>query len=330
MAGSILVFVEHRNGRIKKASLEALSTARRIASSLEDDYHALFVGKNVSSLAPQVLPFAPKSVFLVDADNLEHYAPAAYAAAVQAACDQAQPHTILLPATSLGRDLAGRLGARLGGAVAQDCVALRVHDGIVEARRPVYAGKAFLTLRASANPFIASLRPNLFPVERAAESPSSVETIPLATPSATVDAIVKEIRRNRQGDRADLTEADIIVSGGRGMKGPENYALLDDLAAVLGGTVGASRAAVDAGWRPHADQVGQTGKTVTPTLYIACGISGAIQHLAGMSTSKVIVAINKDSEAPIFRVANYGIVGDLFEVVPRLTEEIRRLKAQPS
>ncbi|MBU0753754.1 MAG: electron transfer flavoprotein subunit alpha/FixB family protein, partial [Planctomycetes bacterium] len=191
------------------------------------------------------------------------------------------------------------------------------------ARRPIFASKAYAWVESSGNCFFATLRPNVFtPSEKGGDA--AVEKVDFKPDAGALKVSLKEFVQSG-GDRIELTEAKIIVSGGRGMKGPENYKIIEELAEALRGAVGASRASVDAGWRPHADQVGQTGKTVAPTLYIACGISGAIQHLAGMSSSKVIVAVNKDPEAPIFKVADYGIVGDLFEVVPALTKAFKEM-----
>ncbi|MCU0723898.1 MAG: electron transfer flavoprotein subunit alpha/FixB family protein, partial [Planctomycetes bacterium] len=216
--------------------------------------------------------------------------------------------------------------AELDAGFVPDATGLAVANGAVQATHPVYAGKAVATVQAVSTPVVVAIRPKAFAAgdpDAAAPAPA-VQTVDLA-PADAVDA-VRSAFEERAGGKIDLTEADRIVSGGRGMKGPENFKIIEELAEILGAAVGASRSAVDAGWRPHADQVGQTGKTVSPELYVACGISGAIQHLAGMGSSKVIVAINKDPEAPIFKVANYGIVGDLFKIVPCLRVEIRKIK----
>jgi electron transfer flavoprotein alpha subunit len=232
---------------------------------------------------------------------------------------------VLFGASSLGKDLAPRVAALLGVGLASDCTALDASAGKLTARRPVMAGKAFEKLAFPLGPALATLRPKVF----AAATPEAGKTAavePLAFEwDANAPRAVVTGTSGASGGKADLTESEIIVSGGRGLKGPENFALVEALADALGATVGASRAVVDAGWRPHGDQVGQTGKTVSPKLYVAVGISGAIQHLAGMSSSRCIVAINKDADAPIFKIADYGVVGDLFEVVPALTEAIRKL-----
>src|SRR5262249_15421454 len=235
---------------------------------------------------------------------------------------------VLFPASSMGRDLAPRVAARLDAGLASDCSHLAVDGGKLVATRPVYAGKAAQKGGFTRSPALVTLRPKrVAPLDGKTGGPVSVKPLEVAYDPSQSKARVIEIKATAAG-RADLTEAEIIVSGGRGLKGPEHFHLIEDLATALGGTVGASRAVVDAGWRPHSDQVGQTGKTVSPKLYVAVGISGAIQHLAGMSSSGCSVAINKDAEAPIFKVADYGIVGDAFEVVPALTEAIKRLNAQ--
>jgi electron transfer flavoprotein alpha subunit len=264
-------------------------------------------------------------VLLATHERFGLYDAAGYASACVAAVRAVSPAVVLFPASAMGRDLAPRVAARLGVGLASDCTALAFEEGRLVATRPVYAGKAVLRVAFKGTPAIASLRPKLFaPVERAGAG-AAVE--PLAADPGPARATVRELAA-AAAERLDLTESEIIVSGGRGLKGPENFVILEELALALGATVGASRAVVDAGWRPHSDQVGQTGKTVSPKLYVAVGISGAIQHLAGMSSSRCIVAINKDPEAPIFKVADYGLVGDLFEVVPALTDAVRKLNAQ--
>jgi electron transfer flavoprotein alpha subunit len=226
----------------------------------------------------------------------------------------------------MGKDLAPRVAARLGAGLAADCIAVAVEGGRLVATRPVFAGKAQQKVAFPGRPALLSLRPKVFPAAAGAGRTARVETLEIAWSPADARARVRSVEA-AAGGSVDLTEAEIIVSGGRGLKGPEHFKVIEALAEALGATVGASRAVVDAGWRPHADQVGQTGKTVSPKLYVAIGISGAIQHLAGMSSSRCIVAINKDPEAPIFKIADYGIVGDLFEVVPALTEEVKKLNA---
>jgi electron transfer flavoprotein alpha subunit len=322
MAKNILVFAEQKQGQFRKAAFEAVSEGKRLAEALGTQAVALAVGKGVTDIAKTLGKYGADRVLVADADIFEYYDPESFARVVANAAKEVDPQIILFTASSMGRDLAPNVAAKLETGMASDVVKLEVVDGKLQALRPVYAGKARITIEFAKEPNVVTLRPKLF---EATETGSEVEPETLS-PGVEPDdlrAAVKELIATA-GAKIDLTEADVIVSGGRGMKSPENYPILEKLAELLGGTVGASRAAVDADWRPHSDQVGQTGKTVSPTLYIACGISGAIQHLAGMSSSKCIVAINKDADAPIFQVADYGIVGDLFEVVPVLTEEIEK------
>jgi len=261
------------------------------------------------------------------ADNaaLEPYTTDAHAAAVAKIVKEKGPAILLLGASVQGKDLAARLVGKLATGLATDCTGLKIEGGKLIAFRPMYAGKCFGEVAFEATPAMATLRPNVFPIVENAKA-GAVEKFDPALDAGQLKTKVAEIAKDTSG-KIELTEANIIVSGGRGMKGPENYNIIEDLAKVLGAAVGASRAAVDAGWRPQTDQVGQTGKTVSPNLYIACGISGAIQHLAGMSSSKFIVAINKDPEAPIFQRADYGIVDDLFKVVPEVTAAAKKLLA---
>jgi len=323
MAG-ILVFIEQRGGNIRKASLEALSEAKRLAAGPGLPVSAVLVGHGIGAKAAELGAHGAGRVLVADEERLARYSAEGYAAAVRAAVEKCQPSAVFMAATVLGRDLSGRVAARLGWGCLADVVKLAIEGGTFVATRPVYSGKALATAEGAGKAVVVTLRPNVFPAE-AGQGTAEVET--LAATGGDIRAIVKEIQ-SKEGGELDVAEADVIVSGGRGIKGPENFALIRELAKVLGAAVGASRAVVDAGWIDHAHQVGQTGKVVSPSLYLACGISGAIQHLAGMSSAKVIVAINKDAEAPIFKVADYGIVGDLFQVVPPLIEEIKKLKAE--
>jgi len=326
MAQGILVFIEEREGKVKKTSLEALSAARKLADTLQEPVTALRVGSGEPSA--DLAHYGADTIIHAQHDLLHSYSTEAYCATVVQVAQKVQPRFILGSASAMGRDLLPRVAARLGVGLAQDCVEAHIVDGQqLECVRPIYAGKAYSRVRLLMTPAMATLRPNVFSLG-AADSGRGAESVNL-TPELNAEKIrasVKEVRASA-GQKVELTEANIIVSGGRGMKGPENFPLIEQLADALGGAMGASRAAVDAGWIDHQHQVGQTGKTVSPTLYIACGISGAIQHLAGMSSSKYIVAINKDPEAPIFSVADYGIVGDLFAVVPALTEAVKNLKS---
>ncbi|HVP38052.1 MAG TPA: electron transfer flavoprotein subunit alpha/FixB family protein [Candidatus Saccharimonadales bacterium] len=322
---AILVFIEARDGAIRRVSLEVLGAARSVAAGLGGaPVVAVLPGHQVREVAA-LGPAGADRVLVYDAPHFRGYTPDGYAAAVAEAAGKVAATAVLFPASAMGKDLAPRVAARLGAGLATDCTGLRAEGGELIATRPVYAGKVFAEVAWDRPPQVASLRPKIFePLPPDAGRSAAVETLPAPVSEADLKVRAVETVAAAQG-QVDLTEAEIIVSGGRGMKGPEGYGILEQLAGALGGVVGASRAAVDAGWRPHADQVGQTGKTVSPKLYVACGISGAIQHLAGMSGSRCIVAINKDGDAPIFKVSDYGVVGDLFEVVPALTEQLRKL-----
>jgi electron transfer flavoprotein alpha subunit len=321
----IVVYAETKNNAVRKASLEAVSEAARLAKTLGGPVIAVSVGASAPAGAGEALGRAGAGEVITITDpKLGNYSGDGYALAVKRVLDEKTPNAIFFAATAHGKDLAPRVAVLCNVGVASDCVGFSDEGGKLRAKRPVYAGKAYVTVESSATPFVATLRPNVF-TETNTGSPATV----VAKDAGPVDlkAVVKEILAAVAG-KLDVTEAPVVVSGGRGMKGPENWHLIESLAAAFGNAAtGASRAVVDAGWRPHDEQVGQTGKTVAPTLYIACGISGAIQHLAGMSSSRVIVAINKDPEAPIFKVADYGIVGDAMEVLPVLTEAVKKLKA---
>ena len=318
---SILVFIEQREGQLRSVSREALGEATRLAKTLGGEV----VGVCAAAADPGLAALGDAGadrVLLATSPAFAHYDGSGYAAVVAQAVAAVKPAAVLFAGSSLGRDLAPRVAARLGAGLASDCVALAAADGVLTAVRPVFAGKAVQRLRFPKSPAIATLRPKVLAPVTGAGKAGTVQPLEVAVEAPR--ARVREVAAQSAG-KVDLTEAEVIVSGGRGMKGPEHFELIEQLAAALGGSVGASRAVVDAGWRPHSEQVGQTGKTVSPKLYVAIGISGAIQHLAGMSSSRCIVAINKDSEAPIFKVADYGVVGDLFEVVPALTAAVRKL-----
>jgi electron transfer flavoprotein alpha subunit len=326
MAQGILVFIEEREGKVKKTSLEALSAARRMADTLKESVVALRLGAGEPSA--DFAHYGADQAVGVQHELLQAYSTQGYAATVFQVAQKLQPRFILSSASAMGRDLMPRVAAKLGVGLAQDCIDAQVVEGQqLECVRPIYAGKAYARVRLLMTPAMATLRPNVFSLG-APDTSRSAEKVAF-TPDldpAKVRAAVKEVKA-AAGQKIELTEANMIVSGGRGVKGPEFFPMVEELADALSGALGASRAAVDAGWIDHQHQVGQTGKTVSPTLYIACGISGAIQHLAGMSSSKFIVAINKDPEAPIFNIADYGIVGDIFEVVPALTQAIKNLKS---
>lgn len=321
---TILTFAEVREGKVRRPSLEAVSEARRLAQTLGATVQSVLIGHGVAPLAAEIASYGADRVHVFDDAELGSYATESFARALAQVITQEKPSVVLVPFTAMGKDLAPRVAARVGAGLVSDCIRLEVKEGRLEARRPVYAGKAFATVRWEGEPQMATLRPNVFALG-APEAGRKFETVTGSADVTTRRARVKEIHAGG-GGKVELTEAQIIVSGGRGLKGPENFHLVEELAAAFGAAVGASRAIVDAGWVDHQLQVGQTGKTVSPTLYVAAGISGAIQHLAGMSSSKVIVAINKDADAPIFKVADYGVVGDAFEVLPKLTAAVQALR----
>lgn len=329
MAG-IWVYAEVKDGKIKKVTYEMLGVAKKMSEKKAEPVCALLIGKDVLSLASDLGGYGADKVFVVEGEAFAKYTTGAYTKAVCELVRQYEPSIMLFGATINGKDLSARVAGRLGVGLATDCTEVWLDEnGNLVVKRPMFAGKVYAEVVFSdKKPQMASIRPNAL-------------GLPEADPSRKAEVLKVDITVNDEEfgyqvvgfepvgtGRIDLTEAEIIVSGGRGMKGAEYFKLLEELAELLGGAVGASRAAVDAGWRPQSDQVGQSGKVVSPNLYIACGISGAIQHLAGMGTSKVIVAINKDPEAPIFKKADYGIVDDLFKVVPALIEEVKKLKAQ--
>ncbi len=325
MAKGVWIVAEQRNGAFRKISFELASTARKLADQLGEEVCAVLCGSGIEGIAGQLGKYGVDKVYAADDPALEPYTTDAHAVAVAKVVKENDPAILLLGASTQGKDLSGRLVGKLATGLATDCTDVKIVDGKLLAVRPMYAGKCFGEITISSFPQMATLRPNVFPAVENAKAGTVVKFDP-ALAAGQLKTKILEVQKDT-GGKVDLTEANIIVSGGRGMKGPENYVILEELAAVLGATVGASRAAVDAGWRSQRDQVGQTGKVVSPNLYIACGISGAIQHLAGMSSSKFIVAINKDAEAPIFAKADYGIVDDLFKVVPELTKECKKLLA---
>jgi electron transfer flavoprotein alpha subunit len=316
---SVLVVAEQRDGEFKRGAFEAVRAGSDLAAKLGTELHVCALGSGISEGAKALGGYGAAKVLVADDAAFAHYRGEVWAPAVAAIAKQVGADTVLLGASLQGKDLGPQVAGALEAGYVGDCVALDVDGGALVATRPVYSGKAFAKLSPNGAPIVCSLRPNVFTAGDSSGDDAAVEAAS-ATAGESKSAIA-EVKAAADA-KQDLTEAAAIVAGGRGMGGPEHFALLDALAAKLDAVVGASRAVVDDGWRPHGDQVGQTGKVVAPQLYIAVGISGAIQHLAGMRTSKVIVAINKDAEAPIFKVADYGIVGDLFEVVPALTEAL--------
>jgi len=321
MAKGVWFVAEQRDGALRKVSFELASAARKLADALGDEACGILCGSGVEAMAAELGKYGADKVFVVDNAALEPYTTDAHATAVAKVVKDNDAAVLLLAASAQGKDLSARLVGKLATGMATDCTDLKVDGGKIVAIRPMYAGKCFGEVVVSGTPQMASLRPNVFPVVESGKA-GAVVKVDVALEAGKVKVV--EVLKEASG-KIDVTEANIIVSGGRGVKGPEGFGILEELAGVLGGAVGASRAAVDAGWRVQSDQVGQTGKVVSPNLYIACGISGAIQHLAGMSSSKYIVAVNKDAEAPIFARADYGIVDDLFKVVPALTAECKKL-----
>jgi electron transfer flavoprotein alpha subunit len=317
---NVLAIMEQRDGALRRVSHEVLAAARALADATGGHVHALVLAAGEVAGADQLGTFGADVVKTATHEAFALGAPDAAAAAIAA---QEGYGAVVFAATAQGKDLAPRVAARLGAAFAGDVTALAIKDGAVTVTRPVYAGRALqhATLAGTA---VVSVRPNTFAArEQGKAGTREAATLPALAPKAVVTAIKKP-----EAAKLDVSEAPVVVSGGRGLKEPAHFALLEELASAFGNAaVGASRAVVDAGWRDHGEQVGQTGKTVAPQLYIAVGISGAIQHLAGMRTSRTIVAINRDKDAPIFKVADYGVVGDLFEILPRLTEAVRKVKA---
>ncbi len=327
MAANILVFAERREGALKRPSLEVLSTARKLSGAQGGRVDVLALGTGASECAAELGKHGADRLLVVEDAWLDGYAPEAYSAATAAAVTESDAALVLFPATIMGKDLAARVAAKLETALLSDVTAIEIgEDGTIRCSRPVFSGKAMATVSIpSRRPAFATLRPNVFPVIEQ-EGHGDAEVVSISSGFQEDQIRVRAVRLEKPAEQElDVSEASIIVSGGRGIKDPKNFELIRSLAKPLGAAVGASRAAVDAGWIEHAHQVGQTGKVVSPNLYIACGISGAIQHLAGMSSAKVIVAINKDAEAPIFKIADYGIVGDLFEVIPKIVEELKKL-----
>jgi electron transfer flavoprotein alpha subunit len=326
----ILVFAEQRGGKVKRVALEALGAAKKLLPQAKGEIAAILIGDQIASEAKALAAGGADKVYLVEHSDFRFYSSEGYGSVVAELARKTEASLILMGATSMGKDLGPKVAAKLGGSFAGDCIALEIGEkALLTASRPMFGGKVFSKVVSRQPLFqVASLRPNVF-----APNPPDASREPLIeryAPALDLSKLVAKVKEiiSVAGSKVELTEARIVVSGGRGLKGPENFYLIENLAEALGAAVGASRAAVDAGWKPHSYQVGLTGKTVSPLLYIACGISGAIQHQAGMSSSKYIVAINKDPNAPIFKIANYGIVGDVFEVLPLLTEAVKKLKEE--
>ena len=321
MAQGVFVITEQRDGAFRKVSFEAVSEGRRIADGLGTELSTVVLGSGVEAIAGELEKYGPDKVLVADDQVLADYTTDAYTNVIAALIQSADPSVVLIGATAQGKDLSARLAARLDAGMAMDCTAIKMDGGKLTCTRPMFGGKIFADVEIEGSLQIIAIRPNVMDIAEASKD-CAVEKADVQVGDVKTAVVEKSMDT---GDKVELTEADIIVSGGRGTGG--KFDAVEQLAAALGGAVGASRSAVDEGWRPHSDQVGQTGKVVSPVLYVACGISGAIQHLAGMSTSKYIVAINKDEEAPIFSKADLGIVGDLFDVVPAIAEEVKKIKS---
>ncbi|MEO8664798.1 MAG: electron transfer flavoprotein subunit alpha/FixB family protein [Ignavibacteria bacterium] len=334
MSNKILAFIESKDGKFKNSALEVITEAHKIADDSNSELIVFTIGSDLDSEIQSLSNYGAKKLLVADLSEINtknsvtdfKYSPPAFAKAISEIAKTQGANIILMSATSLGKDLAGRIAVRTDSSIFNDCIDIKIFDGNIVATRPVYAGKSLIDIKAASDRIVLTLRPNVFKPHKTENGNIEMEKVDVNSLSLNPEdfsSVVKEIVVSNE--KLDVAEADRIVSGGRGLRGPENFHLIEDLASSIGGATGASRAVVDAGWRPHSEQVGQTGKTVTPSLYIACGISGAIQHLAGMSSSKCIVAINKDKDAPIFQIANYGIVGDVFEIIPALTQEFKKV-----
>jgi len=322
MADKILAILEQREGLLKRSAFETIGMAKKIAADLNLEAEAVLIGDEVSNIE-EIGKYGITKITHYKNKDLANYSSSGYRDAITGYATECDADYLLLANTALGKDLAPRIAIKLGAGCIMDCVNIDTSSGGLVCTRPVYAGKALVDVKCNSDKKVITIRPNVFKAQ-VSDNSSPIDLQLKEVDSPVLTTRVVEFKKSE--GKLDVAEADIIVSGGRGMKGPENFHLIEKLAEALDAAVGASRAVVDAGWRPHGEQVGQTGKTVSPTLYIACGISGAIQHLAGMSSSKYIVAINKDKDAPIFNIADYGIAGDVFEVLSVLTEEIIKVR----
>jgi len=328
MANNILVVAEARGGDVRKVALEVITAARVLADGLGGEVHAMVFGASgIGSVAPKLAAVGADVVLVVEDAGFETYNAEAVAATVAAQVTSGGYRAALFGASAMGQDLAPRIGAKLRVGVAADAVSVEAEGGNLVVRHPMNTNKIIATMVLSATPALVSVRPGAVTVGSTAKAGTVQTVAPAMDPSAGRVKVTGVSMGS--GAKLDLAEAPVIVSGGRGLKAAENFSLVEDLAAAFGNAaVGATRAVTDDGWRPHSDQIGQTGRQVSPNLYVAVGISGAIQHIAGMRNSKTIVAINKDKDAPIFKVADYGIVGDVFEVMPALTAAVKAAKAQ--
>lgn len=326
----VSVFIEQTEGEPAKVSWELLGVGKGLAESLGVELSAMVIGNNVKHLCTEAFEYGAQKAYLIDAPVFQNYRTEAYVEACCHLIETYKPEIILMGATGMGRDLAGAVATRVATGLTADCTGLAIGENRnLMQTRPAFGGNIMATIVCDKfRPQMSTVRPNVMPMpERLPGAMGEIVTIPFSVPEESILTKVIEIIRDAGSKNlVDITGAEFIVSGGRGMMGPENFAMLQELADEIGGVVGASRSAVDAGWMPGDRQVGQTGRTVRPKIYIACGISGAIQHLVGMQDSDMIIAINRDKNAPIFEVATYGIVGDLFQVIPAITRQIRAMK----
>ncbi|MDQ4078635.1 MAG: electron transfer flavoprotein subunit alpha/FixB family protein [Chloroflexota bacterium] len=327
MADLVIVVAELQEGKPKKITYELLSAAREVAEELDYELGVAVLGEGLDGdeLATDMGAHGAEVLFLLEHEALASYDVEPYAAALQQLIEEEEPEVVLFGMTPIGRDLAPRISGKLGAGLASDITGLTVKDGELLITRPIYSAQIIATVKVNRPPVLVTVRPNTWaaavPEGDEEADVEEVELDDLPEPRTEILSV-----QEKGGDRPDLTEAARVVSGGRGFQGPENFDLLEELADAMDAAIGTTRAVVDADWRPYEEQVGQTGKTVSPQLYVAIGVSGAIQHISGMRTSNTIVAINKDPDAPIFRIADYGIVADLFDVVPVLTEEVKKLQ----
>jgi electron transfer flavoprotein alpha subunit len=319
MSNNILAIVDHADGKLRKSAFELVSEGRRLADASGASLTALIMGKDVGAMAPELAEYGADAILVCDDAAMADFDADRYTAAAMAAMQTADAGTVLAGSSPTYRTLAARAAAKSGVGVAMECIGARLEGGQLTCTRAVYGGKLLADVVLTATPRIVTFRPNVLAIEKNGKA-GAVTALEVPAVDSRYRIVEKKVR---QGQSVELTEADVVVAGGRGMGGMD-YSLLEALAKQLGGTVGASRSAVDEGWRSHEDQVGQTGKVVSPKLYVACGISGAIQHLAGMNSSDVIVAINKDKDAPIFKHADYGIVGNLFDILPAISEALNK------
>lgn len=322
MSNNILIVAEGRPEGLRKVSFELVNVAQRLEGALGGSVQGAVLGHNVGAWANALAQTGVSLVYVVDQPTLAQFAPESYAVALAEIIRAADPAIVLFGATGWGKEVSARTAAKLDWGLVTDCTEADIENGSLVLKRPIYAGKAIAHVRAKGFPVMVSMRPNISPPVEADKPAAPIKNISVNLPEPRARVVESVVKAK---SKVDLGEASVVVSGGRGVKGAEGFAPVQELADTLGGALGASRAAVDAGWIDYTHQVGQTGKTVSPKLYIAAGISGAIQHLAGMSSSKVIVAVNKDPDAPIFKIADYGIVGDLFEVLPAVNDQVKKL-----